>query len=84
MSIGLKANSVSDNGSSFHSLDCKTPRIVPLLCVTAMTLRMYANKENLDIEEMKVHVTHSKGYGDDVGNSLCEIVNSGLITILLF
>lgn len=36
-----------------------------LAACTAMTLRMYANRKSLDIEEIKVHVTHSKRYSDD-------------------
>ena len=39
-----------------------------LAACTAMTLRMYANRKNLDIEEIKVHVTHSKRYSDDAAH----------------
>ncbi len=36
-----------------------------LATCTAMTLRMYANRKNLDIEEIKVHVNHSKRHCED-------------------
>lgn len=37
-----------------------------LAACTSMTLRMYANRKNMDVKEIKVHVTHSKRYSDDV------------------
>ncbi len=40
-----------------------------LAACTAMTLRMYANRKDLDIKEIKVHVSHSKRYSDDVAQN---------------
>lgn len=37
-----------------------------LAACTTMTLRMYANRKNLNVEEIQVHVSHSKRYSDDV------------------
>lgn len=37
-----------------------------LAACTTMTLRMYANRKGLDINEIKVHVNHSKRHVDDI------------------
>lgn len=36
-----------------------------LATCTAMTLRMYANRKNLEVKEIKVHVNHSKRHCED-------------------
>lgn len=42
-----------------------------LAACTVMTLRMYANRKELNIKEIKVHVSHSKRHCED-----CDITNS--------
>jgi uncharacterized OsmC-like protein/pimeloyl-ACP methyl ester carboxylesterase len=37
-----------------------------LASCTAMTLRMYANRKNISLNEVKVHVNHSKKHSDDL------------------
>jgi len=36
-----------------------------LATCTAMTLRMYANRKNLDVQKIQVHVNHSKQHSTD-------------------
>ena len=36
-----------------------------LAACTAMTLRMYSNRKNLGVQEIKVHVNHSKRHCED-------------------
>ncbi len=40
-----------------------------LATCTAMTLRMYANRKNLDVHEIKVHVNHNKRHCEDCSNA---------------
>lgn len=40
-----------------------------LATCTAMTLRMYANRKNLDVSEIKVHVNHNKRHCEDCSNA---------------
>src|SRR5690606_1011451 len=39
-----------------------------LAACTAMTLRMYANRKEMDVTEIKVHVSHSRRYSDDAAH----------------